>query len=103
MSSVLYLLLTALLGLSGCWVMIWRHGEDETKRFVSQILPAYLFVITLLVIPFYHQAMHRDFQLLDIVCSLAGILGFVLCSMLVSFHRRLVALEKLRTGKNQQS
>ena len=63
--------------------------------------------LLLLAMPFYHQATGREMQTalkinLDSVAGIAGLLGFATFVAITTLKRRIEALEKSGTEKNQQ-
>jgi hypothetical protein len=62
-----------------------------------------------LAIPTYHLLSHRDLLQpalkvsLDSLSTIIGVFGFFTCGALSALHRRLTALEKAMTAKDQQS
>ncbi len=73
------------------------------------IMHYYVLILSLLLIamPFYHQATGRELQAalkinLDSVASIAGLVGLATFVAITVLNRRLTALEKSISGKNQQ-
>ena len=73
------------------------------------VIHYYLLILSLLLIamPFYHQATGREMQPvlkinLDSVAGIAGLLGLGTFVGITILNRRLAALEKTVTAKNQQ-
>ena len=78
----------------------------KSSKFVVHYYLLFLSLL-LLAMPFYHQATGREMQAalkinLDSVAAIAGLVSFATFVAISNLKRRLEALEKSGTEKNQQ-
>jgi len=74
------------------------------------VIHYYVMILSMLLLamPFYHQAAGSEMQAalkinLDTVAGIAGMIGFATFVAITNLKRRIEALEKMGTERNQQS